>query len=267
MSLGNLHIKKVCKFPNVNAFYFIFYMKKGVKILSLKVTTFSSKGRATRIYGHKTKRIHHLQSDNQLRVFLLLEWNDKVKDIKENAELRNLESTIDNLEDLRIDKFSDVETGKRYELHTNFLITIDGEGGEEDIAISVKGVSELERKTVIEKMEIERRYWSKKEIKFFVITEQEIDKQLVDNIKWVREALVDKTVEDKREISEKLYYFLQENRENKVSQALQKFDEQWKLQEGTALFMFRHLIGLKEIEIDMKKRIDLNKEISDLIRF
>lgn len=235
--------------------------------MSLKVTTFSSKGRATRIYGYKTKRIHHLQSDNQLRVFLLLEWNGRVKDIKENIELKDLEATIDNLQDLRIDKFCDTETGKRHELHTNFFITIKTKRGEENIALSVKSLSELERKIVIEKMEIERRYWKAKNIRFYVISEKEVDKQLVDNIKWVREAIVDKTLADKREISEKLYYFLQENREERLNEALREFDEQQELKEGTALFMFRYLIGVKEIEIDMKKKLDINGEISSLIKF
>ena len=64
--------------------------------MTLKVTTFSSKGRATRIYSHKTNRIHHLQSDNQLRAFLLFEWIDLVKDIKENIELKDLEDALND---------------------------------------------------------------------------------------------------------------------------------------------------------------------------
>ena len=146
------------------------------------MTTFSSKGRATRIYGYKTKRIHHLQSDNQLRLFLLLEWNDMVKNIEENVELKDLEIVIDNVEDLRLDKFSDSE-GQLYQLHTNLLITIKRDNSEEQVAISVKSLSELERKTVIEKMEIERRFWKSKGIQFYVVTEKEINKQLVENIK------------------------------------------------------------------------------------
>lgn len=69
-----------------------------METLSLKVTTFSSKGRVTRIYGYKTKRIHHLQSDNQLRTFLLLEWDDRVKNIKENIELKDFEATFDDID-------------------------------------------------------------------------------------------------------------------------------------------------------------------------
>lgn len=237
--------------------------------MSLKVTTFSSKGRATRIYGYKSKRIHHLQSDNQLRTFLLLEWDDRVKNIKENVMLEDLEATLYNVENLRLDKFRDKETRDLYELHTNFLIKIiTKDKGEETIALSVKNESELQqRKIVIEKMEIERRYWKIKGIKFYVITDNEIDKQFVENIKWVREALVDKGMGNKRKLSEKLYYFLQESKEEKLNVVLEKFDIEEGVREGTALFIFRYLIGIKEIEVDMKKTIDLNENISVLIKF
>lgn len=235
--------------------------------LSLKVTTFSSKGRATRIYGYKTKRIHHLQSDNQLRVFLLLEWNDLVKNIEENVELKDLEIVIDNVEDLRLDKFSDKGTGQLYQLHTNFLVTTKRNNVEEQIAISVKALSELERRTVIEKMEIERRFWKNKSIPFYVVTEKEINKQLVDNIKWVRETLIDKSIENKRELAEHLYYFLQENKQEKLIDVLAKFDDNFVVKRGTSLFIFRYLIGIKEIALNMKKSIDLNEIISVLIKF
>ncbi|MBC2455651.1 TnsA endonuclease N-terminal domain-containing protein [Clostridium beijerinckii] len=235
--------------------------------MSLKVTTFSSKGRVTRIYGYKTKRIHHLQSDNQLRTFLLLEWDDRVKNIKENIELKDLEATIDNIENLRLDKFSNNENVELFQLHTNFLITVNKGEGEELIAISVKSLSELERKTAIEKMEIERRYWKAKGIKFYVITEKEIDKQLVDNIKWIREALIDKSIKNKPELAEKLYFFLQKHVDKKLVNVFELFEVEEDIKEGTALFIFRYLLGIKEVSVDMKKSIDLNEKVADFIKF
>lgn len=234
--------------------------------MTLKVTTFSSKGRVTRIYSYKTKKIHHLQSDNQLRFFLILEWINQVKDIQENVELKDLELTIDNIENLRLDKFTNKEN-QLYQLHTNFLVSIIGNNGEWQVAISVKSLSELERKTVIEKMEIERRYWKEKGIRFYVITEKEIDKQFVENIKWAREAFIDKSIENKEELKEKLYYFLQEYKEKRIMNALNNFDEEEKLKEGTALFILRYLIAVKEVEINMKEKLDLNDSINKRINF
>lgn len=234
--------------------------------MALKVTTFSSKGRATRIYSYKTKKIHHLQSDNQLRFFLILEWSNQVKDVQENVELRDLEAKIDNMENLKLDKFKNKEN-QLYQLHTNFLISIVGINGAEQVAVSVKSLSELERKTVIEKMEIERRYWKAKWVNFYVITEKEIDKQFVENIKWVREAFVDKSMENKEELKEKLYYFLQEYKEKVIMYALNKFDEEEQLKSGTALFILRYLIAVKEVEINMKEKLDLNDSINKRINF
>ena len=234
--------------------------------MALKVTTFSSKGRATRIYSYKTKKIHHLQSDNQLRFFLILEWINQVKDIQENVELKHLEATMDNIENLRLDKFTNKEN-YLYQLHTNFFISIIRNKCEEQVAISVKSLSELERKTVIEKMEIERRYWKAKGISFHVITEKEIDKQFVENIKWVRESFIDKSIEKKEELKEKLYYFLQEYKEKRIMDALNNFNEDEKLKAGTALFILRYLIAVREVEINMKEKLDLNDSINKRIKF
>lgn len=235
--------------------------------MALKVTTFSSKGRVTRIYSQKTNRIHHLQSDIQLNLFLILERCNSVIDIKENVELRNLEIIIANTDNLRLEKFTDNETGQLYQLHTNFLIKISKQGTYEQIAISVKSLSELQRKTVIEKMEAEQRYWKAKGIKFYLITEKEIDKKFVENIKWVRESLIDNTVENKKEVAEKLYYFMQKNTQRIIQEVLDEFEEENKVKKGMGLFALRYLIGNREIYIDMKNHIDLSEKVAKLITF
>ena len=37
-----------------------------------------SEGRSHRVFGHKSQRTHHLFSDLELAVFLLLEWHSSV---------------------------------------------------------------------------------------------------------------------------------------------------------------------------------------------
>jgi TnsA endonuclease N terminal len=58
----------------------------------LTVRDVSSVGRSHRIFGHKSKRTHHLLSDLELAVFLLLEWHPDTEDIREQFPLR-LEET------------------------------------------------------------------------------------------------------------------------------------------------------------------------------
>lgn len=237
--------------------------------MALKVTTFSSKGRVTRICSDKCKdKVVHLQSDNQMRLFMMLEWDEDVKRIEVNVVLKDLEETLDDIDNLKLYKFRDKETGELFQLHTNFLVTLKPYRGiDEQTAISVKSISELERKTVIEKLEIERRYWKAKGVRFAVITEKEIDRQMADNIMWVRETRSDKSLRNKEELAEKLYYFIKENQNGTLNNALQELDKKEDVKEGTALFLFRYLIELKQIEVDMKKSIDLNEKINKLIAF
>lgn len=237
--------------------------------MSLKVTTFSSKGRVTRISSFKCKdNIVHLQSDNQLRVFLILEMSEDVKEIKVNVELENLEKTLTEIDNLKLYRFRNKETGKLFRLHTNFLVTVKLDSGvDELIGISVKSTSELERKTVIEKLEIERRYWKAKGVRFVIITDKEIDKKLADNIMWIRETLTDKSVTDKEELSERLYYMLQDCQSENVSDVLFKFDNEEKVKSGTGLFLFRYLIADKQIVVDIKRNINLKEKVKNLIKF
>lgn len=234
--------------------------------MALKVTTFSSKGRATRIKSIKNNEIYHLQSDNQLRLFLLLEWTDVVTDITVNHELNNLKLNLENIENLRLDKFIDKEIGKLYKLHTNFLITMNKQNLDEQVAISVKSVTELERKVVIEKLEIERRYWNNKGIKFYIITDKELDKTVVDNIMWVRETLFDKEINNKEKLSNELYCLLEQNRHLAIKSLLKVFDSD-KHKDGMGLFIFRYLIAKKRIKINMKLPMNLENIIDEMIDF
>lgn len=237
--------------------------------MALKVTTFSSKGRVSRICSNKCKdKVVHLQSDNQLRLFMMLEWNEYVKKIEVNVELDELEETLTDIDNLKLYKFRDKETGELFKLHTNFLVTLKPyRGRDEQRAISVKSISELERKTVIEKLEIERRYWEQKGIRFSIITEKEIDRQMADNIMWVRETRSDKSLRNKGELAEKLYYFIQGNQDMITNKILEDFDKKEGVKEGTGLFLFRYLIADKQIEVDMNKSIDLNEKINNLVAF
>lgn len=236
--------------------------------MELKVSTYSSLGRATRIYSYKTQSIHHLMSDNQLRTFLLLEWSDKIMDIKTNIILDDLEIYLDEeIENLRLDIFKDKESGKTYDLYTNFLVTVDKGVNKENIAISVKNSSNLSKKNTIEKLEIERRYWSKRDTKFYIVTDKELNRQEVNNINWCREALIDKSILNKDYLSEELLVFIQKYRNELLNEILDLFDEINNLKLGTSLFIFRYLIAIKKIKVNMKEKININKEISNIVEF
>lgn len=232
-----------------------------------KINDFSSMGRATRIQGIKTYRIHHLQSDNQLRAFLLFEWCDRVIDIRESFPLLDVMETIDEKDNLRFDKFTDKETGVPLILTTNFLLTVlDQDRKEVLMARSVKNSTELGRGISIEKLEIERRYWQAKGIDWKLITDKQISKQYAKNIAWVRETFLDQDETDQRE--ERATWLMNEllkHPDLKLQDVLHAFDHREGMQPGTGLFLFRYLVAKKHIQIDMNKSIQISQKVRDIL--
>ena len=53
----------------------------------ITVRDLPSDGRVHRVFGHKSQRTHHLLSDLELAVFLLLEWHQDVIQIREQFPL------------------------------------------------------------------------------------------------------------------------------------------------------------------------------------
>lgn len=236
----------------------------------IKINEFSSKGRATRIMGIKTKRIHHLHSDNQLRAFLIFEWSKKVIDIRECYPLLDLMKIVDDKENLSLDKFTDQNTGQQFAITTNFLLTVKEDNGTTRyVARVVKNCSELTKKITIEKLEIERRYWEAKNIDFRIITDKDLNRQLCKNIHWIRETLLDnsETISNIKETSELLYLALFNNKEIIVREALKDFERRNNLSKGTALYVFRYLLAIKKIKVDMRKPINFSLRITELIIF
>ena len=218
--------------------------------------------------GIKTGRIHHLQSDNQYRAFLYFEWSNQVLDIRESYPLLDVMEAVDEKEDLRFDRFKDKEKDRQFILTTNFLLTIDkGNGDMEYVARTVKNTSELIRAITAEKLEIERRYWKAKGIEWKIITEKELDKQYVKNIEFVRETLLQSQWQEQelQELGNKLALVLMNSAEQSLKQTLKEYERILNLSEGTGLFVFRYLIAKKKIHIDMFKKFEVSKKVSEIL--
>ncbi|GLG01719.1 hypothetical protein Alches_17590 [Alicyclobacillus hesperidum subsp. aegles] len=234
-----------------------------------KISDFPSMGRATRIFGVKIPRIYHLQSDNQLRCFLIFEWCDAVVDIRESFPLLDVMEVVGDKDDLRFDKFSDKETGFPLVLTTSFLLTIrNAEGKETFVARSVKNASELKRSLTFEKLEIERRYWQTKGVDWKVITDKQIPKQFAKNVMWVRETLLDDGIDAKQKAEQAalLHNDLVRYPELKLNDVLNAFDHREGVSQGTGLYLFRYLIAKKLIRVDMNQSVQVTRKIRDVLR-
>lgn len=235
-----------------------------------KTNEFSSIGRVSRVFGIKTQRIHHLQSDNQFRAFLIFEWCDKVIDIRESFPLVDFKKTVDDVDDLRFDKFTDKTSGVEMVLTTNFVLTVKNEMGNEVLyARSIKNQSELSRSHTIERLEMERRYWNAKGIDWKIITNHQIPKQFAKNLEWVRETLLDSAHLDneKYDLPLKLESDLLQYKHLKLRDVLSSFDRHEGIERGTGLYLFRYLIAKKRIRLNLNEVISTTREIKDLIQW
>ncbi|MCC1496909.1 TnsA endonuclease N-terminal domain-containing protein [Alcanivorax sp. 1008] len=103
----------------------------------LTVRDVSSKGRVHRVQGHLSQRTHHLLSDLELSTFLLLEWNPRVSDIREQFPL-NVDETRQIAEELGIRH--PAVSGNTQVMSSDFLVDMQHSitGTVKKLAIQVK---------------------------------------------------------------------------------------------------------------------------------
>lgn len=234
----------------------------------LKIQDVPSLGRATRLKGIKTGRQHEFLSDMERNYFYILEYSDSVIDIREQFPLLPLEETILIANELGINHPKHPETGEFIVMTTDFLLTVDAEDKMLERARTIKAKDDLLDKRVIEKFEIERVYWSKKGIDWGIVTEEEIDKAIAHNISYVHgykdisnlDCFIDIAT---NEIKDLIYEFLKRivDDERPMRVICSEFDNEMLLGKGSGLSIFKYLVINKVIEIDIKKRINVNQNI------
>lgn len=215
----------------------------------------ASKGYATRIYSQKTGRIHHLLSHNELYYFCLLDWSPHVRDIREQFPMR-LTETLGIAADAGIRHPWDNRSRFPYVMTTDFLITTDS--GLE--ARTVKGRNELSDRRVIEKFEIERRYWTSCGIPWKIVTEEQIDTAKAKNIMWLRSGMPEREwfadeglMKECEDILEGLY----SHNEIPFEEILDFVEEYAGAGPGAGLAVFKKLVMSGRIGIDMSRPVCL----------
>jgi TnsA endonuclease N terminal/TnsA endonuclease C terminal len=229
----------------------------------LTIQDVPSQGRVTRAPGWKTKRIHHLLSDHETRTFYLLEWLDTVVDIREQFPLLERDVTQEIAKDMNVKHPLDASTGTPLVLTTDFMFSFISNGKVIDVACTVKPSEMLNDSRVVEKLEIERRYWIAKGVYWFIITEKEIPLILVKNIEVIHsaywlEATPELDIEHLLSLGAKLKSKLQSSSAS-ITQITDALDTDMNLSSGTSLYVLKHLVARKEILLDMDKKLNFSQ--------
>jgi len=110
-----------------------------------------------------------------------------VTDIREQYPLLPLEETLEIAKRCGFDhpgvpSKDDPKTLEPIVMTTDFLITLMIDGKRVERARAIKYADDLQSPRVLEKLEIERRYWEARGISWGIVTEHEIPSVLSDNV-------------------------------------------------------------------------------------
>lgn len=214
----------------------------------LTVRDLSSIGRVHRVFGHKSNRTHHLLSDLELSVFLMLEWHREVIQIREQFPLqRDITRRVASEAGIKHPNIAGVD---QY-LSSSFLVdSTDEKTPKFVLQAKYKGVFKDAR--TIEKLELEQRYWHEKTLPWYLITELDVPAVVAKNINWLYPA---QREEEYPELSlQQLEYYAQhfEKNPNKTVVAICKeLDAAYELPLGESLYEVRRLLAKRYFTFDI----------------
>ena len=234
----------------------------------LNIQDVSSLGRSTRLKGIKTGRQHEFLSDLERNYFYLTEYSDFIVDIREQFPLLPLEETIVIADELGIKHPTNPKTNEPIVMTTDFLLTVDRGTGLIEFARTIKMKDELLKERVIEKFEIERVYWERREIDWGIVTEFEIPKEMARNISYFHDyqnlqeydAFQNLT---QHHIEDLAIALLQRiiREESSLREITINFDKDTHMPLGSGLTLFYYLLAQKIIQIDLYKTINIEEPL------
>ncbi len=224
-----------------------------------RVQDFLSRGQSNRDLGWTTGRQHDFHSQGERNYFLILDWSQVTADIQEQFPLLPLEKTIAIAKHCGIPHPANRETKEPEVMTTDFLITIARPIGGFKVARTVKPSDELSNGRVIEKFEIERRYWKEQGVDWGIVTEKEIDIVVAMNVDWVHKFRHASALQPMCErligqVALTLTRMVSHDT-RPLSEIALECDDRLGLEFGSSLSVARHLIASRQWLVDMSKPI------------
>lgn len=227
----------------------------------LTVQDVPSLGRTHRLRGLKTGRQHHLLSDIEWRFFLLFDWADDVEDIREQFPLdRAVTKRIAG--EMGVRHPTDPTTKVPVVMTTDLVVDAVRDGRLVTLARTVKPAAELAKPRILEKLEIERRYWAERGIDWGILTEKEVPLALATAIFWVHSyGYLDNLSQPYAGYYEEKAALIRRELPNwpnhiSLGRFCSEMDNRLNLETGVALFLVRNLLATKDIRCDMTQPLD-----------
>jgi hypothetical protein len=201
----------------------------------------------------------------------MLAWSNVVTDIREQFPLHELMETASIAEDMRVKhptyrrKEADGSGECAAVMTTDFLVSLaDLRGLPHMMALSVKPSTEFaaSRRRVtrlVEKAEIERRYWAARNVPFRFVTDEEMPDAYVQNIKLLLGAQsLDGLAITAEEVPEALAYLADQVRAAptvSLASICSAADKRLRFTAGLSLALVWHALGTRQWSVDLMQRL------------
>ena len=246
----------------------------------LSVQSVPSEGLVRRCAG-KIGRTHHLMSSGEVDCFNILDWSRHTCDIREQIPLLPLSETQEIAEEIGCrhpQEWIRTPEGKRRVDHvmtTDFLVDLEETDGlPPHLAISYKmhcaldGTTPRKLKNLLDKAEIERRFWGRRGIPFIFVTSADIPKPLRLNFKLLSQHrdLTGFTSEaEAAEVAAHLAEHIQTVPAAPLKEHCNAVDKSLGLEPGTAISLAFHSIWHRRWTVDLRQRLDANLPLPGLV--
>ncbi|WP_217519842.1 TnsA endonuclease N-terminal domain-containing protein [Vibrio metschnikovii] len=150
-----------------------------------RVQDVKSDGNRSKIFGFKTRRIHHTMSSIESEFFYIADFSDSVMDIREQFPLLPLNLSQRISSSIGVKHPIHPESKSPIIMTTDFLLTLYKPRIAEPVyqAVAVKPEGKLDKRTA-EKLDIERIWWELLGVEFKLFTGNELTRIQSKNIKW-----------------------------------------------------------------------------------
>ena len=225
----------------------------------IMIHDFPSQGRAHREISPLNGRVCHLMSDHEDNGFCAFHALPGLRDTREQYPL-DIEETLGITERLGIVHPTDPVSHELCVVTTDNLLTFHDGLHEFDIAVAIKPSAHLSSRRTLEKLEIERVYWSARNIEWRLLTERELPRSLVKNMRWLLPHLnLTESSDFPGEVVSRIRTVMEpavtEGR-RPLAEIAAECDDRLGLAAGSALSVTRHLIGIRVWPVDLTVEID-----------
>ncbi|MHA6136531.1 TnsA endonuclease N-terminal domain-containing protein [Pseudomonas mohnii] len=237
----------------------------------IKVRAFPSHGTSHIVPGVKVHRAHHLLSNAEYHYHVILEHDRSIIDIREQFPLLPAAETHAIASSLNIRPPVYPGASVPLVLTSDFLITqVDSAGKERLVARTVKYAKEIEdapkaeQDRLLEKLEIERLFWARRNIEWKLVLYERISQVRIRNLLILRSyALISPVLVTEKKISQMLEVIsTARTDEIPLKTLLLKLAKALYMEYMGVKCLFFHLIWVGRLRIDLNSKIiDLSKPL------